>query len=78
MTSRDIIRPLHQHGRVRTVGESTIVRILTKAKHAAARVHDAIVRLVRCGLRVLTRLSQLIAPFGPIDAASMGLTVSRR
>lgn len=48
------------------------MRILTKPKHAVARVHDAIVRLVRWGLRVLTRLSQSIAPFGPIDAGLDG------
>lgn len=72
MTSSDIIRPLHQHGRVRTVGESTTVRILTKPKRAVAQVHDAIMRLVRWGLRVLTRLSQSIAPFGPIDAGLDG------
>lgn len=44
------------------------MRILTKPKHAVARVHYALVRLVRRVLRVLTRLSQSIAPFGPIDA----------
>lgn len=74
MTSSDIIRQLHQRRRVfsRTVGESTIVRILTKPKHAVDRVHYAIVRVVRRVLRVLTRLSQSIAPFGPIDAGLDG------
>lgn len=48
------------------------MRILTKPKGAVAQVHDAIVRLVRWGLRVLTWLSQSIAPFGPIDAGLDG------
>ncbi|SPP98353.1 protein of unknown function [Bradyrhizobium vignae] len=48
------------------------MRIMTKPKHDVVQVHDATVRLVRWGLRALNRLSQSIAPFGPIDAGLDG------